>query len=81
MSNLLTFKKMYDYLIKQENCIINGKAFRVLDLHKTIKGFKDSIELYEPEDRGGNANCIRLKYMLEKIYFLHQENKFEIIKP
>lgn len=80
MADELTWNDMFNYLIKQENCIIEGYEIKVLDLHKTLQGFKESIELHEEEKRSQSLYCRSLKNLLNRIYQLHKQNKFKVIK-
>lgn len=75
----ITWNEMYNYLIKQENCIVQHEEFKVIDLHKTLQGMNDSIQLYSQNVRMSNKNCLQLKDILHRIYTAHKRNHFTIL--
>ena len=80
MSNNLTWSEMYNYLIQQENCIVQYKEFKVVNVHETVQNLNEMIMMHEPKERSFNGNCKNLKLLLTKIYELHKQNKFKLIK-
>lgn len=79
INTIVAWSEMYNYLIKQENCIVQDKEFKVLDLHKTLYGFNEKIMLHKQENRAANMNCQNLKLLLSRIYKLHKQNKFKLL--
>lgn len=75
----ITWNEMYNYLIKQENCVVQHEEFKVTDLHKTLQGMNDSIQLYSENVRMSNKNCLQLKGILHRIYIAHKRNHFTIL--
>jgi hypothetical protein len=80
MKNELTWNEMFSYLSKQDNCMIHHKEFKVLNLHDTLNRYQKTIEFFKPKERATNLNCLCLKEILKKMYHLHKQNKFTVIK-
>ena len=79
MSKELTWDDMFDYLIQQENCIVQHQEIRVPNLHYTLGLYKQMIEKHNPEERKINLSCKTLKGSLQRIYQAHKKGKYENI--
>ena len=76
MIDEISWNTMYQYLIKQDNCIIQDKEMKIPNLYKTLNLYNDMIKQHPPDERSNNQNCKVLKRNLQRIYKLHKQNKF-----
>ena len=79
MIDEISWNTMYQYLIKQDNCVIQDKEMRIPNLYKTLNLYNEMINQHPADERSNNQNCKVLKRNLERIYKLHKQNKFKHI--
>lgn len=72
-----TWDEMYNFLMQQDNCRVNGQGFRVINLHKFLKGLKEKISLHDPKIRHETLYCIILKETLEMVYHAYLDGNTE----
>lgn len=63
-----TWDEMYNFLMQQNNCRVNGQGFRVVNLQDFLEKLKVKIELHDPKVRNETKYCIILKETLEMVY-------------
>jgi hypothetical protein len=72
-----TWDEMYDYLVQQDNCRVNGKGFAILNLKEYLGKMNHMINLHDPEIRWKTTYCLSLKGSLERVYNGHKAGNTE----
>tara|TARA_R110000744_G_scaffold97622_2_gene188639 strand:+ start:12390 stop:12665 length:276 start_codon:yes stop_codon:yes gene_type:complete len=72
-----TWDEMFTYLLENDSCRINGQGWHIENSHRFLSKYKVMIECHDPEVRGKNIHCLRLKSSLHRAYKSHKAGLIE----
>lgn len=77
--DLQTFDEMYNYLIMQQNCSIQGSHFTVPDLHLYLKLAHDRVNLIDYSERNTNIMCTTAKRSMKRVFHAFLESQTDVV--